>query len=216
MEKKSDRQQSIYMAVLAGAGWFALLLQFYLIVSNAAVNGFPLFGAVIKFFSYFTILTNILVAWSLTACLLKPQSTFGKFFSRSSVKAAIADYIIIVGLVYNIILSKLWDPQGLQLVADVLLHQAIPVLYVLYWLVFVPKGYTKWTQIFRWLIYPFIYLLYILVRGGYTGHFPYPFLDVNQLGIERVAQYCGIIMAGFIAVGILLLIAERLMKKQKK
>lgn len=216
MENKKGRQQKIYMAVLAVTGWFALLLQFYLIVSNAAVNGFPVVGAVVKFFSFFTILTNIIVAWSLTAHLLKPQSTLGKFFSRSSVKAAIADYIIIVALVYNIVLSKLWDPQGLQLLADVLLHQAVPVLYVLYWIIFVPKGHLKLTQIFRWLIYPFIYLLYVLVRGGYTGHFPYPFLDVNQLGIQSVAQSSGIIMATFIGVAILLLIVDKLMTGKKK
>jgi hypothetical protein len=66
------------------------------------------------------------------------------FFSKPSVTTAIAVYIFIIGLVYNIILRNLWQPQGSQKIADELLHVAVPLLYVLYWLIFAKKNPLQW------------------------------------------------------------------------
>ena len=49
-----------------------------------------------------------------------------------------AAYIAIVGIIYRLLLRQLWNPQGMQWVADVILHDVIPVGYVLYWLLFAP------------------------------------------------------------------------------
>jgi hypothetical protein len=46
--------------------------------------------------------------------------------------------------VYNIILRNLWQPQGSQKIADELLHVAVPLLYVLYWLIFAKKNPLQW------------------------------------------------------------------------
>jgi hypothetical protein len=59
-------------------GWFALALQYGLILAgdfdtNAITR-------TINFFSYFTILTNILAALALTLPIIAPQYTFGHFF----------------------------------------------------------------------------------------------------------------------------------------
>lgn len=59
-------------------GWYALALQFGLIMAgdfdtNAITR-------TINFFSYFTILTNILAALALTLPIIAPKSAFGHFF----------------------------------------------------------------------------------------------------------------------------------------
>lgn len=202
------------MFIIALAGWFALAMQLYITIENRIANDLSIAGGVFNFFSYFTILTNILVAFCLTICLIKPGSGLGNFFSAASVKAGIAVYIIIVAVVYNLVLKQLWNPKGLQLIADIILHQAIPAAYVLYWLVFAPKGSLNWSHPFKWLLYPLFYLLYVLVRGGIIGRFPYPFLDVSQLGIERVSTTILVMTGGFTGTGLLLLLIDNLMSKK--
>ena len=205
-----------FMAVIALTGWFALALQLYIIIRNNIANDTSVVDGVIKFFSFFTVLTNILVALSLTAALISPATGMGKFFSRVSVKSAIAVYIAIVSIIYNFVLRQLWNPQGLQLIADILLHQVIPLLYVFYWIAFVPKGTLAWKFPVRLLIYPLIYLTYIIVRGAATGHYPYPFMDVTQIGTEQVLLNALLIMIGFITIGFLLVITDMSMKPKAR
>ena len=129
------------MILTAIVAWFALALQLWLMMRLRPETGFSAIEVVIKFLSFFTILSNFIVALSLTVILLKPQSRLGVFFSKPANKAAVALYILVAGIVYNIILRSLWAPQGLQKIADELLHVVVPLLYVLYWFIFVPKGF---------------------------------------------------------------------------
>lgn len=204
-----------FAAVTAIVGWFSLILQLYVIISNAINNNNSIASSIIKYFSYFTILTNILVALSLTVCLVIPSSTAGKFFKSGSAKAAIGVYIIIVGIVYNLLLRQLWDPKGLQLIADILLHQLIPIAYTIYWVVFVPKSNLEWKQPFIWLIYPLLYLLYAIIRGAVTGHYSYPFIDVSQIGFSKMLLNTTIMMIAFISIGLLIVGIDKRKKHTK-
>jgi hypothetical protein len=169
--------QKILMAVIALAAWFALVLQLYILVANTPGNGMTPPEAVGRFFIFFTILTNLLVAISTTILLMNTRAAAGRFFAKPSVITAVALYIFIVGLVYNIILRSVWHPEGLQKLVDELLHVAVPLLFTLYWLFFAPKSSLQWIHTFRWLIFPAVYLIYAMVRGGIEGFYPYPFLD---------------------------------------
>ncbi len=205
----------LYVSATALVGWFALILQLYIIVSNAIVNNNSVVSSIIKYFSYFTILTNILAALSLTLSLIMQSSALGKFLRSASAKAAIAVYIIIVGIVYNLVLRQLWDPKGLQLIADILLHQVIPIAYTVYWVVFVPKSNLEWKQPFIWLIYPLLYLLYAIIRGAVTGHYPYPFIDVSQIGFSKMLVNTLIMMIAFISIGLLIVGIDKRKKHTK-
>jgi hypothetical protein len=163
-------------------GWSAVGIQFYLMMINRTAS-IP--ETIIRFFSFFTILTNILVAASFTAHVIFRKDR-AKFSRRQGTLAAIAVYITIVGLIYNLVLRSLWEPQGLQRVVDELLHSVIPVLFVFYWLVFVPKDRLVWKDSFSWLAYPLVYLLCILCRGAITGFYPYPFVNVSEIGYGKV------------------------------
>jgi len=128
----------IYAAVGALLGWFALALQLYLMLVQSPAP--ERLGTVITFFSFFTILTNILAASVFAAVAFHPKHGWGKWLCRPSVQAATAVYIAIVGMVYQLLLRQLWNPQGAQWVADVLLHSMVPVGYVAYWLMFAPRA----------------------------------------------------------------------------
>jgi hypothetical protein len=58
------------------------------------------------------------------------------------------------------VVRRLSHPKVLQLFADLGLHDAIPFLFPLYWLVFLPKGSLRWIDPTWWLVYPVLYFLY--------------------------------------------------------
>jgi hypothetical protein len=206
---QSNTAMRIYMALTALVGWFALLLQFPLSIATSRANGMSMAGAIITYFSFFTILTNLLVVLGLTLSLCLPNSSGGRFFSRPVVIAGITAYIAMVGLGYSLLLRHLWAPEGLQKIADVVLHDLVPVLYVAYWLIFVPKSGLQWKNVLLWLTYPLAYLVFVLLRGSLVGRYPYHFVDAGALGYPRVFFNAAMLLCAFIAVGLLLVAIGR-------
>jgi hypothetical protein len=200
----------VYAALGAFLGWFALALQLYLmLVQDPAA----MLGAVITYFSFFTILTNFLVALVFTAAAVRPRAAWGQWVLRPSVQASTAVYIAIVGIVYQLLLRHLWNPQGAQWVADVLLHSVIPVGYVLYWWLFAPRDELGWKNAVGWLVYPGAYLVYTLARGAVSGLYPYPFVDVNALGYGGVLARAAGLMLVFLGMGLLIVTIARWKRK---
>jgi hypothetical protein len=209
-------RKKILMTAIALAAWFALVLQLYILVDNTPGNGMTPLEAVGRFFIFFTILSNMLVAISITIFLLNTDSAAGRFFARPPVITAVALYIFLVGLIYNIILRSVWHPEGLQKLADELLHVAVPLLFLIYWLLFAPKSSLQWIHAFRWLIFPAVYLVYAMLRGGIEGFYPYPFLDANTLPFGRVFMNCVGLLFVFIIAGLLFVwISKRLSGETK-
>ncbi|HUZ57775.1 MAG TPA: Pr6Pr family membrane protein [Hanamia sp.] len=181
-------------------GWFALIAQFYLIILNRVAS---VAETIIRYFSFFTILTNLLVALCFTFLLSKSKWKLGIFFSKPTTQTAVTVYILIVGIVYNLILRFLWQPKGLQLIVDELLHTVIPVLCVFFWWRNVNPKILNWKDAFPWLIYPLVYIFLILILGAISGFYPYPFIDVNTIGYARVLINSGILAICFLGVSFL-------------
>jgi hypothetical protein len=196
----------VYAAVGASLGWFAMALQLYLMLVQDPTS---MLGVVITYFSFFTILTNILVALVFTAAALRPAAAWGQFLLRPSVQAGTAVYIAIVGMVYQLLLRHLWNPQGAQWVADVLLHSIIPVGYILYWWLFAARDELSWKNAIGWLVYPGSYLVYTLARGAVSGLYPYPFVDVTALGYGGVLARSAGLMLVFLGMGLLIVAIAR-------
>ncbi|KIA87658.1 Pr6Pr family membrane protein [Flavobacterium sp. AED] len=207
MQDKSLKLNSRFFPIIAIVGWFAVFLQLYLIILNRAAS---LSETIVRFFSFFTIQTNILVAICFTFLWLKPKSKWGLFFLKPKNATAITLYITIVGLVYNAILRFLWAPTGLQKVADELLHSVIPILVLLYWILFVPKKALEFKNIFPWLIFPAVYLVYTLIRGAFFSFYPYPFVDVVLLGYNLVLLNSFFMLLAFLFFGTLLIVIGKL------
>jgi hypothetical protein len=188
------------MAIGALTGWFAIMFQLFLIVENRELS---VLATVIQFFSYFTILTNILAALCCTILLRSSEGRSYSFFSRSTTLTATAVYIAVVGLTYNFVLRQLWAPQGLQRIVDELLHLVCPLLFLGFWALFVPKRELQWSAVWPWLWYPFIYLVYVLIRGALSGLYPYPFIDVNVLGYPQVLIHSVFVTLAFLGFAFL-------------
>jgi hypothetical protein len=207
MEKRPAR---IYAFIGAVVTWFALIAQFYLHMKNSPV---PAGEALLRFFGYFTIDTNILVALSFTLIALNNNSRLGRFFAKPSTVTAITAYIIIVGITYNVFLRSTWNPQGLQKLVDELLHSVIPIVYVIFWVAFVPAEKLKWKFALPWLIYPIVYMIYAIIFGAITKFYPYPFVDVNELGYNKAMINGGLVLLTMLLLSLALIGTGKIMKK---
>ena len=192
-------------AVGALLGWFGLALQLWMSIQLS--SGFV--AGVWLLLGFYTILSNLLVACVLTAATLGPRGTITRFLLRPGVQTASAMSIVIVGLIYNVMLRQLWHPEHWQLVADVIVHDVMPVLYLVYWWLAVPKHELRWRQVLVWQSYPAAYFLYVLTRGSIDGWYPYPFLDVKTLGYLQVLIDACFVLLAFIAVGLVLVALGR-------
>ena len=204
----------IALGVIAIIGWFALVAQFYLEITNIYSKA-TLSEMIIRYFSYFTITTNLLVAICCTTLALAPASGWGRFFSRQTTLAAITVYIVIVGIIYNTILRSLWSPYGLQKIADDLLHSVIPLLFLVCWLLFAGKDGLRWRNIWSWLLYPLTYIVYVFIRGAASGFIHIPLCDVAQIGLQRAITNAIWIALAFLMVSLLLVAIGRIMHKRK-
>jgi hypothetical protein len=195
-------------------GWIALTLQYALVLTGTL--GADSLTRSINFFSYFTILTNILAALALTLPWLAPQSGLGKFFARPTVRTAIAAYIIIVMTIVYFVLRHLTDLQGWNFVADLLLHYVMPVLFVIDWLFLVPKHTLKLKDTVFWLAFPIIYLVWTFIHGAFSGFYPYPFLNGAELGNTRMLMNEAGLLVIFLVLGFVLVSGGRLLDKHFK
>jgi hypothetical protein len=174
---------------------FAVIVQFYLMLEGMTN---PLGETITRFFSYFTILTNTLVAFYFLSQAFKSEGD--SLWHQPGTLTAITVYIIVVGLVYQIVLRPIWDPQGLARLVDELLHSVNPLLVLGFWWYYEEKSKLQWSQMPYWLLYPFFYLVYILLRGYFSGFYPYPFVNVTELGFQMVALNSLVLFGVFLSL----------------
>ena len=175
--------KKLFTLLLLLLGWFAVITQLKLMVDNR-VTELP--ETLIRFFSFFTILTNIIVATYYSLEFFKVEIRWFNSRNKAEILTAVTVYITVVGLVYQILLRHIWNPTGMQRLVDELLHSIIPLLVIIYWIIYENKTVLKWKMIPRWLIYPMVYLVYIILRGHLSGFYPYPFVDVATHGLQQV------------------------------
>jgi hypothetical protein len=203
-----------YAGVAAIVGWFALGLQLFLIMmKDDGLSGFMHFT---NFFSYFTILSNILVATVLTANKVGGSDAVVGWLRRPAVQTAAALYITVTGLVYAFVLAGIWAPTGWDRVADQLLHYAMPVIFVVFWIVFVPKGTLRFRHVPLMLVFPVVYGAYSLIRGPLVDWYPYPFLDVRVHEWSGVAVNIAAMTAGFAVLAALFVLVDNLLGRMRR
>jgi hypothetical protein len=132
------------------------------------------------------------------------------------VRTAIAGYIIIVGTVYYLLLRGVSNAEGWPLFFEQVLHYVTPPLFVLDWLLFVPKGEVAWRTGVAYLGFPAAYAAWTLGHGAVSGWYPYPFLDVPELGYPRTLfNIAGLVLA-FLALELILVGIGRLIDRRQR
>jgi hypothetical protein len=191
-----DDRHAWYARIAAAITWFALLLQLWLSIEIGLANGNGVWQGVWTYFAFFTILTNLLAASALATAALRRSNALTSPAAVTGIAACIA----LVGIAYNLLLRNTWNPQGLQLLADVLLHDIDPLLFLGWWWLTASSRSPSYAEVFRWARYPVAYFAYAMARGALEGFYPYPFIDVPALGMARVIVNALAILIGFFAI----------------
>lgn len=194
---RTSRLSALVIAAVAALG---LAVQFRASTELTGSAG----AAAWTMLRYFTIITNAAVMVLMAAIAAGLVQLRSAFLIGGATIA-----ILLVAIVHFLLLRGLLELSGGAYFADFLLHQAVPALTFLFWLALVPKGGLRWFDPLKWTIYPLAYLAYAFVRGGIDGKYPYPFLDVSQVGLANALANCAVIAAGFITGGLLLVALDR-------
>ncbi|MFL9878930.1 Pr6Pr family membrane protein [Herbaspirillum rhizosphaerae] len=208
-----DRQLSSLSCMLAlliaVISWFALSAQTDITIDRVLVRGMTVLDGVERLTSYLTNLTILLSAVSFSALALRNSNPISSFFRKPQVITAVVAYMIFVGIAYNVLLRQLWQPTGFRALVNESLHTVTPLLSMVYWIFFVPRFQPSLKKSLLWLIYPMSYLFITLWRGGMSGFYPYPFINVNELGYPHVLLNATGLVAGFLVLmGLLIFINE--------
>ena len=187
-----------FALVIAIITWFAILLQYFLSTGTAS-----------NYFSFFTIQNNLLVAISTSCIAMFCNTAAGKFFNKPEVLSAIALYIFVVALVYNTVLRGLYPLSSWNLVADTLLHVINPILFLIFWWLKRKHKVLHFRLAFIWLVYPFAYLVYTLIRGSLIKWYPYPFINAGELGYGIILQNVFMMLMVFLLAGLGLIALTR-------
>lgn len=176
-------------------GLAALILQFSISIPLRISNGDNIFGALIYFFTFFTILSNIMVVL-VYASDLWPREAM-RWFRSPATRGMTAAAITLVGLFYHFVLASTWNPQGLFKVADVSLHYVTPIFFVAWWVLFVWHGKLKFGDVPVMLLPPTVWLVFAMIRGAIITEYPYPVLEAHKLGYGQVTINILVILAGY-------------------
>ncbi|MGB9091380.1 MAG: Pr6Pr family membrane protein [Pseudomonas farsensis] len=201
--------QRPWLAVAAVLSWTGLAIQMYLVLWARWQEQASLIGGLVNLFCFFTVLSNTLVATVLTHAAFGRESRARRWFLSPAVSSCIATSIVLVALAYSVLLRHLWHPEGWQWLADELLHDVMPLVFAVYWWCEVPKGQLRVWHLAAWALYPAGYFALVLLRGHEIGVYPYPFVDVAQLGYGQAMLNALGVLAGFWGIGLVLLGVDR-------
>lgn len=197
MVNRAARAGASLIALIA---WIGLATQFGVVFRN---NG-SVAETLWTLLAYFTIMTNLLVAVLFTAIAARRPT-----FDVTWILAGTTLSILLVGVIYALLLSRLYHLTGGAAFSNVLLHQGTPSLVPLFWLAFARKGRLSFRDPILWGIYPLAYLFYALARGAKSGRYPYPFIDVARLGWARTSLNAALIGLSFLVAGWALVLLDR-------
>jgi hypothetical protein len=174
--------------VTAAVAIIAIVLQLVLVIKGEPIledTEIPALGIRMgRFFSYFTIQSNLLVA---VATVILARNPVHDGAGWRVLRLAGVSGIILTGLVHWFLIRPHLDLEGWDYAADKLLHVAVPLLAVAGWLLFGPRPRVSGHAIAWALAWPVAWLVWTLVIGGRTGWYPYEFLDVDLKGWGSVA-----------------------------
>lgn len=186
--------------MFAIAGWATLAAQYALMISGQPTGAVA--RLTLNFVSYFTVLTNILVALVMTLPVIAGASGLGRLAALTSTRGAVTMFAVVVGAVYHLLLARTWSPTGLQWWVDQGLHTVMPLAMLIDWLWLTNRTRLGWKEPLRWLLFPLAYGAWTLAHGWLAGWWPYWFIDVGELGLERATINFTGLLAFFLIVGL--------------
>ncbi|MGF6770110.1 hypothetical protein P3T18_002589 [Paraburkholderia sp. GAS199] len=186
-------------AIIAVIAWVSVIAQTDVTVQRMLARGYGVLDGLARMSSYLTNLTALACAVCFTCIALRGRGpAIVRFFRLPTVVTAVVVYMAFVGVAYNLLLRGLWTPTAYRLLLNESLHSVLPMLAALYWVLFVPRFHLNLRHCLLWLIYPLAYLAITFWRGSLSDFYPYPFINVDELGVRHVVVNSALLFGGFL------------------
>lgn len=179
-------------------------------------------------FLYYTVLSNVLcLVWMVASAVRTAQDARADGWRGRSTPsprgaAAVMEAITVTMLIYLFVLAPalFTQPGAYQpfTLTDNLVHIVTPVLVIVDWLVFVPKGRLRAYDPVLWAAIPYAYLVFAFSYSALGGRFPgdttvpYPFMNTDVHGVGGVALWIVGLTVALVAVGYVFFALDRLLR----
>lgn len=202
----------IWHALTALVAIAALVLQLVLVLQGGRVLDEvdpPSTGMrVYRYFAYFTVESNLLVAIAAVTLALDPARD-GRGWRVLRLAGMVA--ITVTAVVHFFLLRPLLDLDGLDWIADKSLHMVVPALAIIGWLAWGPRPRITGRTAALALLFPIGWTAWTMLFGAVDGWYPYPFLDPGEKGWGGVSVALVGITAFFLVVFAAFAYADRRM-----
>ena len=130
--------------------------------------------------------------------------------------------ILLTFCIFNFILAGDREMYLNFMINSVLFHIVLPIMYIVDWVLFYEHKNIKWTYPLISVIFPIVYAIFIFIRAWILDFnpeapyiYPYFFLDLNELGVNGVIKWIGILSIVFIVVGYVIFGLDKISKRKK-
>lgn len=198
--KKWGRNISIiYKILIVLAAMIGILLQCEVGTEHFSINSFRMFTTLSNLAVAFFFIVDVFVYVQKRRISLRYQRVIRYF------KFLITMSIILTGLVAHFMLRGMFRNMDLMAKAGLLLlHYIVPIGTVLDWVLFDEKGKTEWKMPLFATTFPILYVMITMLVAQLIplkNKYPYPFLDVDTLGMGIVWLNIAFLAMGFLAIG---------------
>lgn len=178
-------------------------------------------------FSFYTNQSNLLILLYQLLLLIGtffPRSGFFRFLAGSGMALSMTLCIYVTHLIYHFVLvpeskrSGKGFEDGKIGFGNLCVHYLIPWLTVLEWIFCADKTRLSFIDALLWLLIPLAYFIYAMLRartGRPIGHtrllYPYPFLNLPELGPKRFWLGVAGLMVLFFVLGCLMVLLGQLL-----
>lgn len=183
----SPRWARVWFAATAACVAVGVSISAITAANNAGGHFHPAAARAANAFAFFTTQSNLLVGLGalLLALRLERGSTAFAVLRLSGLVA-----ITVTGIVFHAVLAQTLDLKSWAVVGNELVHTVVPVMAVVGWLMIGPRGLVSRRVTWLSLSFPIGWLAFTLIRGAIAHWYPYPFIDVTQLGYGRAVLNC--------------------------
>ena len=212
------RVWSVARAVMALIMLAAIIAQLAASMARATELDRDVATTFANFFSFFTILSNLLAAivllWAAVWYWTRGRRADAEPTSLAVALASVSTYMIITGIVYNLLLRNVVLPQGSEPIpwSNEVLHLVAPLFLLADVLVAPLRRRISWRSLWAVVAFPILWVIYTMIRGPLTTNpvsgepfwYPYPFLNPNNPGgwMSVIVYMIGIAVA-IVGVGAL-------------
>ena len=200
--------------------WFACLLMVL------SIYGF-LVGS--HSLTFLTTITNAILLGYLVVGVWTMWTTGRPELPAPCLRGALVTWMLFIAIIAHTLLSHWANPfdavfvpdhaAALRGVALLFVHYVLPIGFLIDWLLFGPRGRTRWIDVAIWPLYALAYGLLTILRAivypDVANRIPYPFLEPGDGGWWTVIVYQFPIVVAVALIAVPVIGYDRLMTRSR-